>query len=534
MANVSTSAPDITAPTGPGAGSRFFSFVKRHWTKLGYPAFYLVCLFVFTSLLQFRGVDPDLFARVAAGHLITLAGKVPIVDPFAYTAKKALWIDHEWLAALTFYGVSRGGDLALQIVRGFGAFASIAVLFVAQQTYSPKAKSGFALLLVGAMDSSYVWQSAVRSQVFTYFFLPVYLLIFVLAFRRRAFVGILFLPLIMLIWSNAHGGFVVGLGLHALAAGAFLVERREGWIPLTLTFLISVLLVAFLNPYPGFSFSTYMVEAITMPRPTITEWGPLRLSNPASWTTISIGLVVFGGMFKTRKLPPLHVGLFLASAVFFAARANRLAAIFSMVSVVYGTDYLDALLEALERRRPSLLVAAKRMGGIAIFGMALLCVGHLAMRAASGTLVSLTVDTYPVQSLEWLRANGKDGKKLLVDFNNGSYALWRLYPKMQISMDGRYEEVYPESTVTDVADALDPASPTHAESWKKTKSDYVLLPARSVAFQKREAYGADLSVVYQDETFALLGRAEDVTANPEPAKLAGFDKWQPVFSAIPR
>lgn len=496
----------------------------------------LVCLFVFASLLQTRGADPDLFARVAAGHLITLAGKVPIVDPFAYTAKKALWIDHEWLAALTFYGVSRGGDLALQVVRALGAFASIAVLFAAQEIYAPKAKSGFVLLLVGAMDSSYVWSSVVRSQLFTYFFLPVYLLIFVLAFRRRSLTGIIFLPLIMLVWANAHGGFVVGLGLHALAAGAFLIERRAGWIHLAVTFAVSVLVVAFLNPYPGFSFSTYMIEAVTMPRPTITEWGPLRLSNPASWTTISIGLLVFAGALTTRKLPPLHVGLFLASAVFFAARANRLAAIFSMVCVVYGAEYVDALIDAVERRRPSLLVAAKRMGGVATCGIALLCVVHVAMRAAEGTLVPLTLDTYPVQALEWLRANGKDGKKLLVDFNNGSYALWRLYPKTQISMDGRYEEVYPESTVTDVADAFDPGSPTYAESWKKTKSDYVLLPVRSVGFYKREAYGADLSVVYQDEKFALLGRAEDVVtpANPESAKLGGFDKWQPVFSVIPR
>jgi hypothetical protein len=497
--------------------------------------FLLVCLFVFAALSQNPVADPDLFARVAAGHLIALSGKVPITDPFAYTAKKALWIDHEWLAALIFYGVSRGGDLALQIVRAVGAFASIGVLLAAQRIYSPKARSGFVLLLAGAMDSSYVWTSVVRSQLFTYFFLPLYLLIFVLAYCRRAYFGIIFLPIVMLIWANAHGGFVVGLGLHALAAGAFLVERREGWLYLAGTFVVSVLIVAFLNPYPGFSFGSYMIEAITMPRPTITEWGPLRLSNPASWTTIGIGLLVFGGLATTRKLPPLHVGLFLASACFFAARANRLAAIFSMVAVVYGADYVDALFDAFGRRGASLLIAGKRMGAVATCVIALFCVAHLAMRLANGTLIPLSLGAFPVQSLEWLRANGKDGKKILVDFNAGSYALWRLYPKMQISMDGRYEEVYPESTVTDVADALYPDSPTWAESWKKTKSDYVLLPVRSVAFRKRQMYGADLGVVYQDEKFALLARPEDVAANPEPAKVgAAFDEWQPVFSVIPR
>ena len=50
-----------------------------------------VFLFTLTILvmtgLGFRGADPDLFARLAMGKLIVMTGRVPLIDPFAFSPK---------------------------------------------------------------------------------------------------------------------------------------------------------------------------------------------------------------------------------------------------------------------------------------------------------------------------------------------------------------------------------------------------------------------------------------------------------------
>ena len=83
------------------------------------------------------------------------------------------------------------------------------------------------------------------------------------------------------------------------------------------------------------------------------------------------------------------------------------------------------------------------------------------------------MENYPVKEVEWIASNFSSGR-LLIDFNNGSYALWKLYPRFKISMDGRYEEVYPESTNLLVAQALNGRGNEQVEAVKKINPTLVL------------------------------------------------------------
>jgi hypothetical protein len=55
------------------------------------------------------------------------------------------------------------------------------------------------------------------------------------------------------------------------------------------------------------------------------------------------------------------------------------------------------------------------------------------------------VGLYPVRECDVLSRSGSSGNAV-VPFDWGSYVAWRLYPKVKVSMDGRYEETYPENT----------------------------------------------------------------------------------------
>src|ERR1019366_10073748 len=74
---------------------------------------------------------------------------------------------------------------------------------------------------------------------------------------------------LLLVWTNVHGGFVVGLGTIAVYALCEPAGRR-----LLLVTLVGALAVTLLNPY-GWRFWGYLVPALLHPRADITEWGPM-------------------------------------------------------------------------------------------------------------------------------------------------------------------------------------------------------------------------------------------------------------------
>jgi hypothetical protein len=49
---------------------------------------------------------------------------------------------------------------------------------------------------------------------------------------------------------------------------------------------------------------------------------------------------------------------------------------------------------------------------------------------------------YPIGAVSWLEESGFEGN-LFVPFSAGGYVSWRLYPRVKVSLDGRYEVAYP-------------------------------------------------------------------------------------------
>ena len=126
-----------------------------------------------------------------------------------------------------------------------------------------------ALILGCSIVGMSIGYSAVRAQIFTYFFFAVYL--YLLETARLSGNGrwLWLLAPIQLVWCNLHGGFLAGLGLIFLYALGEALSRRPfrpylGW------FLIAGL-ATLINPY-GLQYWSYLVQAVTMPRPEITEW----------------------------------------------------------------------------------------------------------------------------------------------------------------------------------------------------------------------------------------------------------------------
>jgi hypothetical protein len=200
-----------------------------------------------------------------------------------------------------------------------------------------------------------------------------------------------------------------------------------------------------------------------------------------------------------------------------------------ITAAIYGGPYIDATLAKLGALRPSLYLAALRSGAVTILCM--LTIGALSLigMLCSKKTYQLSFADFPVGAVEWLRDNQMSGR-LLVDFNLGSYALWRLYPQFTISVDGRYEEAYPAETVRDNGLAFRPDLAVGKESLERIDPTHILLPNTHNITNPESAFGNGWTMIYRDPEAVILARnGSGSVASPGNYDEIPSDMWEPLF-----
>ena len=512
--------------------SEFFFRIHR-WAVPAAIATYLC-----SQLFEIRLPDFDIFARVAVGRLIAIHGGPITADPFAFTPTKAVWIDHEWLASIALYWTAATfGDPGLFALTCFFIFATAAVVYRAQQKYFHSPLLGGAWMLCLLLPSLTIWFRMVRAQAWTFLFFGILLWVLVEVRRKPSTTWLLSVPLLMLVWLNCHGGFVIGLGFLSLLA---LLAQFDGSLParrLTVCAIASTATI-FVNPY-GLRYAAFIIEALSMRRELIDEWKPVSLlpGRLIETGTVSIAvaalLLAAGAVCarRTGKATPIETLPFLIVALAGSLRAYRLLPFFCFTAAVYGLPYINALFRSIP------LSPARRndLRGVVLGLTMLACtfaVGIAGLIAHRVSNFALTYREFPVAAVQWLREN-RTGGNVLVPFDSGSYVLWRAYPQFKVSIDGRYEEVYPDDTLHDSTIASNPAYSGHQEALQRIAPDFILtkrtLSGDFPGFDERM-----WRTVYSDSLYAILARADGTAAPAPPREGAIVDDelrtmWKPRF-----
>lgn len=479
------------------------------------------------SVLDSPRADPDMFARVAVGRLVQRDGGVSHVDPFAYTPKLDRWVDHEWLSGVIFWRVAEfGGDGWLILLSLLCMAAALITVAGAQRRIAPEEAPVRSWLFACLLPIPWIWRSIIRSQVFTYLLLPAFLWVMADYRKRKDPRVLLPLPFLMLFWANAHGGFVTGLGLLGLFALTSVRDGRRFAAPLWIATAGCVVATLF-TPY-GIEFWRYMAGALTMDRPAITEWGALiRTPGLALWVG-AVAAVWIAGLVRLRFRVPLEWIVLPSIALVFAIRSGRLSAAFLMTVAVFGIVPVDAAVKSLRARLPAAPETWRRAAAVCAV-LALVPLSLPVARAVTNPgRMQLSYDAYPVGALEWLREN-REGGDVLVGFAEGSYALWRLHPRFLVSVDGRYEEVYPQETVDLVSAALDPAAAGHDEAFEAVRPDFIIVRTEG---RSGAEFGADWVTVYEDGRFELFEDSGVRGVTPDPPSSAPHAVrpiWDPLF-----
>jgi hypothetical protein len=320
---------------------------------------------------------------------------------------------------------------------------------------------------------------------------------------------LLLLPPLFAVWANLHGGWLVGGGIFALwtAVTALAGNRRHA---LWCTVIGGASLAAtLLNPY-GVELWTMLRDTVGLERADIVEWQPVYVLGWQSWVSWAVTAVVglTGIVLRDREERGAERVVCLIVLAATSIMVARLQAFFALgVIVLVG----PAVMRAYQAARAIEVTPAVRPPSrvMAAFAFAITAA---ALILTTTNLTHLRIDprwTPEAGAVSFL--NGQPaGRRVLIWFDWGNYALWHLSPRMRISMDGRRETVYsPDLQDRHLRFYFD--APGGASLPTDLAADYVWIPRTIPAVHRLDADG--WRRIYEGQQSVIFGRATLPAAN---------------------
>jgi hypothetical protein len=460
-------------------------------------------IFSFGVILAAHNIsDGDLWGKLAIGAHVWKYGTVPAHDMFAFTPVLPRYIEHEWGAGAIFFGVLKflgpAGLMALKIVFALGALG--AAMAAGRRTgCSWEALLVLAIPAAGCVLPAYI--PVVRSQVFTYGFFALTLL-GLEEIRVGKSWPVFVLPAVMLVWSNVHGGFVAGLGAMAVYAVFALCTRRRAGPMLAVAFASGAATLA--NIY-GLKFWPYLLPALLNNRPHIAEWRPLPLFARDDWDVfvgfrilfaLVVAVLVIGWRRTEKKSWPGLVMLAITAAL--AWHSRRHTAFFGVTALAFAGPFLHTVLAGLAAWLPQRVrtVFHPALAAVMLYGaVAIYAVVNFLPGVSFEVLAPVGHD--PVREADILSL-ARAGGNLAVPFDWGCYCAWRLYPRIKISMDGRYETTFPESTFELNFNFYEKHGPDWDRLIRDYQVDYVILELAREHLRPEDLEGRGYVLIWRD------------------------------------
>jgi hypothetical protein len=385
-------------------------------------------------------VDPDVFHEMALARAACALGRVPTVDLFAYTPTVQPTIQHEWGMGMVLYGMATWlGAPGLLLLR-YGLAAAIAVACAA--CARRRGASGTVLAVLAPIGVLLVSPSlsTVRAQMVTLLFTAL-----LLGFLERDREGrrgwIAGWLAVFLVWTNVHGGFVVGV-LFLIVHACEQVARRRPVGHLLLALAASGLLLG-ATPY-GFAHAPFLLRGILLARPHVGEWAPITRADPLDVALFAGSLALaLGAVASTVWRRATGLPLLLAAAAATALHQRHLG-IYAVVWTCLAPSWVEssAIGGALRKLAARSAIATAACWCLLGIGAAVSLVRNRPLRLLVPSSRADGVGwTYPVGAVEYLDGAGFRGN-VMTPFHAGAFVSWKLHPRVLVSFDGRYEVAY--------------------------------------------------------------------------------------------
>lgn len=405
----------------------------------------------------------DVWWQLKSGKYIIEHRGLPRYDVFTFTGENIEWHNHEWLAQVIMYGAYALGDAS-----GFGGLRSVITLktliliatFLLLCHFIYVRSQSWLLAVLFALIAAAVSKRTIypRPPVFSYLLFTGYLyVVWGYWSGRLSWKWLIALPLLMVLWVNLHGFFVLGIGLLGayLVAGVLQnlytrnilkqpIDAQQIHRTRTLGLLLGLCIIASLiNPY---GYKLYALGWRFMGNKNLVRIIP-ELQSPNFFYTwgyeFMIAFLLIGFAVIRRKIPSLAELILLAVFFHLSIQHVRYLPLFALVAApLCGWLARELLLDLPSQFSRPLHYAL--IGAVFIFSV--YSVAHHRegesylernLQLAGG--MEFRQENYPVKVCDFIIANDFSGN-MYNQINDAGYMIWRLSPEHhKVFTDSRYD-----------------------------------------------------------------------------------------------
>ena len=412
------------------------------WYSVGAGDVLTVVLALGIGMTASRGLlgDPGLGWHIRTPDLIVASGW-PTADPFTGPSRGNPWLANQWLGDVPLWlgwrAAGTNGVVAVTILALVAAYRLLYGFLRADGLAWPAACLG---AFAAASTSHFVW--AARPNVVT--FLGVLVLARVLTLFHEGRLSarrLAWLPLLFAVWANAHGGFVAGLAMLAVAAGVeFLIglfhldaiersaaRRRCGWLTLASA---GAFLGTLANPY-GWRLYPWVTRLLGDDyfMNLNQEWLSPDFHDRGN-TPIALALVLFPALLAVSRHRPNIVLLALSTLwLFMALKGRRYVPMWVVVATPLAAraaaeiDWVNARLTRFWEARPDFREPLDFVRDGGRLGTAALLAGLVGWAAFAPPVVVMP-SAVSVAGLDTLIAKWRPGEVVFHGPNEGGYLIW--------------------------------------------------------------------------------------------------------------
>ncbi len=477
--------------------------------------------------------------HIRNGDLILQTASITRADPFSATMNGERWYAWEWLF-----------DAAIARIHqwvGLNAVVSLAALIIATAfalTFRLSLRRGGSLpvtlfLLVLALGASAIHLFA-RPHIFSWLLAVIWFQLLdsteaVDAGRDR---GLFCLPVIMLLWVNIHGGFVLGLALCAIyfVAGCIRLCRTKdpaerqtirAWIAKLSLASVTSFLVGLINPF-GYKLYTHVYQYLSdrflmnhIDEFRSPDFHGLAQQCFAALLLIAIVTVavagrklrtsellvlifaVYSGLYASRNLP---VSSLLMTLILAPLLSQALTSGAENASIPSRTKRFLSAINAFSER-----MARAESGLRGHLWPAIALVAGLFLVVQQGMLgprqimhAQFDAKRFPVSAVNAIQQRGIHEPIFSEDYWGG-YLIYRLYPQNRVFVDDRHD-FYGDAFLKRYLKIIH-VEPGWEAALKEMNPNYVLLTKESTLTNILKEV-PQWKAVYEDDTATLFERSD--------------------------
>jgi hypothetical protein len=482
---------------------------------------YILFMAIFWGIVangpRILNIDGDLPRHILTGNLILQTQRVATTDIFSFRTIGYPSFPHEWLSQVILATAYDWLGLdGIVLLTGLIIMLTWGILY--QQAMRRSKNFLLALLFIALGVGASQIHVLPRPHIFTYLLTATWIALLesIVEDKTRSW---WLLPLVMLVWVNLHGMFVLGIAILGIyLVGDFLDRPSVPWFrtnkarALLLAGGLS-LLATFLSPSgPRIWEAIASLGSNAYLTSKIPEYQSPNFHLPETWPFIMILLLTIIGFGRgTQRLSWIQ-SLLVISFTGLALYTSRMIPLFAIVvTPIAAQAVADWLRQDLGQSR--FFTIEKNIYGINSTSNGLIWVFAIVLFAAVLLRTGRTLDPqgkgnvfderfFPVEAVAWLETHPQHGH-MFNEFDWGGYLLLKLWPKQQIFMDG-HTHIYGEALTREYEQVI-----TQGKGWEAILNKYdvnwAIIRANSSSTNALSSSGY-WKIVYEDKTTTIFER----------------------------